>query len=150
MKRSQIDHPAIWGEVAYFHSKPVQASFAVASKIAQAKTPHRVVENLIKPAAVKMVRIMNSNVIANNCGMVPLSNNTVKQSIQEILLDVLQQTIGTVKLSGKFSLQLEEITDISNVRNLRCLCDTHTCANYPKQFLFLQSINKKCNRRRNI
>ena len=90
VKQSRIDCFAIWGGVAYLHSKAIQASFAVAWKIVQVKAPHTAEENLIKPAAVEIARIMSSDVIRNNLAMVvPLSNNTVKRHIQEILVDVL-------------------------------------------------------------
>ena len=67
---------------------------------------------------------MCDDAVANNSAMVSLSNNTVKRRIQEISVDVLQQTIDTVKLSGISSLQLDETIDIFNMRNLECLCDT--------------------------
>ena len=57
---------------------------------------------------------MCGDAVANNSVMVSLSNSTVKRRIQEISVDVLQQTIDAVKLSGIFSLQLDEATDIGN------------------------------------
>ena len=57
---------------------------------------------------------MRCDAVANNSVMVSLSNSTVKRRIQEISVDVLQQTIDAVKLSGIFSLQLDEATDIGN------------------------------------
>ena len=50
-----------------------------------------------------MTRIMCGNAVASNLAMVPLSNIAVKRRNQEISVDVLQQTIGFVKLSWKFS-----------------------------------------------
>ena len=55
-----------------------------------------------------MAKIMCSDAVANNLVMISLSNNTVKRRIQEISMDVLQQTIGAVKLTGKFRLQVDE------------------------------------------
>ena len=52
--------------------------FSVAWKIAKSKAPHTVGERLVKPAAVKVARIMYDGAVANKLAMVPLSNNTVK------------------------------------------------------------------------
>ena len=71
-------------------------------------------ENLIKPAAVKIARIMCGDVVANKLPMVPLSKDTIKRRIQGLSNHVLQQTIAAVKCSGKFSLQLDETSDIEN------------------------------------
>ena len=54
---------------------------------------------MIKPAAVKMARILFGDVVANKLGMVPLSNDTIKQRIQKISDNILQQTIAFVKRS---------------------------------------------------
>ena len=59
-----------------------------------------------------IARIMCGDAVANNMAMVPLSNNTIKQRIQELSDYVLQQTIAYVKRSEKFNLQLDEISDI--------------------------------------
>ena len=142
VKRSRNDCPAIWGGVAYSHCKAVLASFAVAWKIARAKAPNTAGENLIKPAAVEMAKIMCGDVVANNLAMVPLPNNTAKRRIQEILVDVLQQTIGAVKLSGKFSLQLDETTDISNDAQLMVFVRYRTSEDYEEQFLLCRPLTK--------
>ena len=86
--------------------------FFVSWKIAREKVPHTAGENLINPKAVEMARILCGDAIANKLAMVSLSNNTIKRRIQEISEDVLQQT--SVKRGRKFSLQLDETTDIGN------------------------------------
>ena len=114
VKRSRIDRPAAWGGVAYSRNKAVRVFFFVSWKIAREKAPHTAGENLIKPAAVEMARILCGDVVANKLAMIPLSNDTIKRRIQEISEDALQQIIASVKRSGKFSLQLDETTDIGN------------------------------------
>ena len=73
---------------------------------------------MIKPAAVEMTRILCGDAVANKLAMVPLSSDTIKRRIQEISEDVLQQTIASVKRRGKFSLQLDETTDIGKEAQL--------------------------------
>ena len=77
-------------------------------KNAREKAPHTAGENLTKPAAVEMARILCDDDVTNKLAMVPLSNDTMKRRIQEMSEDVLQQTIASVKRSGNFSLQLDE------------------------------------------
>ena len=112
--KSRIDCPAAWEEVVYSYDKAVRASFFVTWKIAREKAPHIAGKNLIKPAAVKMARILCGDVVANTLTTIPLSNDTIKRRIQELSEDVLQQTIASVKRSGNFNLQLDETTDIGN------------------------------------
>ena len=70
--RSHINHPSIWGGVAYSHKDAVQDSLSVAWKIARAKAPHTTGERLVKPAAIEMARIICGKAIAKKMAMVPL------------------------------------------------------------------------------
>ena len=58
------------------------ASSFVSWKIVREKAPHTAGENLIKPVAVEMARILCGDAVPNNLAMVPLSNDTVKWRIQ--------------------------------------------------------------------
>ena len=107
VKRSRIDRPAAWGGVPYCHNTAVRASLFVSGKIAREKAPHTTGENLIKPAAVKMAGILCGDAVTNKLAMVALSHDTIKRRIQELSDNVLQQTIASVKRSGKFSLLIE-------------------------------------------
>ena len=142
VKRSRIDRPAAWGIVAYFRNKAVRVFFFVSWKIAQEKAPHTAGENLIKPAAVEMARILCGDVVANKLAMIPLSNDTIKRRIQEISEDALQQIIASVKRSGKFSLQLDETTDIGNDAQLMVFVQYLDKNNYMEQFLFCPPLAK--------
>ena len=92
----------------------MHAFFAVAWKIACAKAPHTAGENLIKPASVEMARIMCGDAVANKLEMVPLSKDTMMQCIEELSRNVLQQTITAIRRCERFSLQLDETTDIGS------------------------------------
>ena len=135
VKRSRIDCPAAWGGVAYSHNKAVRASSFVSWKIVREKAPHTAVENFIKPVAVEMARILYGDAVAYKLAMVFLSNDTIKWRIQEISEDVLQQTIASVKRSGKFSLQLDETIDIGNDAQLM-MCVTLTQTTIWSSFCF--------------
>ena len=89
--------------VAYSHKDAVRASFSVAWKIARTKAPHTTGERLVKPAAVENTRIMCGGAVANKLAMVPLSDNIIKRRIEELSVDILQQSIAAVKQSEKFS-----------------------------------------------
>ena len=92
VKRSRIERPATWGGLAYSHNKAVRASFSVAWKIAQVNAPQTAVENLIKPAAVEIARIMCGDAVANELAMVPLSNASssgVSKNFQMMFCDKL-------------------------------------------------------------
>ena len=80
VKRSRNDRPATWDGVACSHSKAVKASFTVAWKIARAKAAHTAGENLVKPAAVEMAKLMCGDAVASKLAMVPLSNNTISDA----------------------------------------------------------------------
>ena len=106
-------------------------------------------ENFIKPAAVEMSRILCGDAVANKLAMVPLSNDIIKWRIQEISEDVLQQTIASVKRSGKFSLQLDETIDIGNDAQLMMFVRYLDTNDYMEQFLFCRPLAKN-SRRANI
>ena len=95
----------------------LEASYRVSLKIARAKKPHTIGENLIKPAATELARIMLGEDAAKILGSVPLSNNTIQRRIQDMGSDCKDQLIEDLKKSD-FALQLDESTDIANQAQL--------------------------------
>ena len=89
-----------------------------------------------------MARVLCGDAVANKLAMVPLSNDTIKRCIQEISEDILQQTIASVKRSGKFSLQLDETTDIGNDAQLMVFGRYLDTNDYMEQFLFCRPLAK--------
>ena len=114
----------------------------VSWKIVREKAPHTAGENLIKPVAVEMARILCGDAVPNNLAMVPLSNDTIKWRIQKISEDALQQTIASVKRSGKFSLQSDETIDIGNDAQLMMFVRYLDTNDYMEQFLFCRRLAK--------
>lgn len=98
--------------------KQIMASYSAAYLIAKAKKPDTIGEELILPAAVKIVEIIHGKEIAEAVRKVPMSNNTVSRRITEISNDILEQLIFRIKSSPKFSIQLDETTDVTNMAQL--------------------------------
>jgi len=65
--RSRAYRLSTSGVKTYSHGEAVHASFPVAWKNARAKAPHTAGKSLVKPAAVKIARIMCSDVLAQRC-----------------------------------------------------------------------------------
>ena len=97
---------------------------------------------MIKPAAVEMTRILCGDAVANKLVTVSLSNDTITWRIEEISEDVLQQTIASVKRSGKFRLQLDETTDTGNDAQLMVFVRYLVTNDYMEQFLFCRLLAK--------
>lgn len=98
-------------------TKAQRASYEVAYLIAQAKKPHTIGETLIKPAAIAMSRAMHGHKLARELESVPLSDGTISRRITDMAQDIKSQLIDRVK-KGKYALQLDESTDVSNCAQL--------------------------------
>ena len=142
VKRSRIDRPTASGGIIYSHGHAVRASFAVAWKIARAKAPHTAGENLIKPASVEMARIMCGDAVANKFKIVSLLNDTMKRRIKELSRNILQQTIAAIRHCERFSLQLDETTDIGSDAQLMVFVRYFDTNDFVEQFLFCRSLAK--------
>ena len=94
--------------------KALLASYEVAYLVAQSKKPHTIAESLIRPAAIAMTRAMHGEKIASTLETIPLSNDTMARRIGEMANDIKEQLIDRVKKSGRFSLQIDETTDVSS------------------------------------
>ena len=86
--------------------------------------------------------LLYGDAVANKLVTIPLSNDTIKRRIEEILENVLQQNIASVKRSGKFSLQLDETTNIGNDAQLMVFVRYLDTNDYMEQFLFCRPLAK--------
>lgn len=92
------------------NEKALVASYRVSYEIARCKKPHTIGEELILPAAIKIVETMFGDNFAKKLESIPLSNDTVARRIGDMAEDVQRQLLG--KLRDKlFSIQLDEATD---------------------------------------
>ena len=95
----------------------LEASYSIAFRIAQAKKPHTIGEELIKPCLIEATTQILGEEKANKLKVL-LSNDTVKKRISEMSQDILLQVVEEVRSSPLFSLQLDESTDISSCAQL--------------------------------
>ena len=93
-------------------------SYLVALRIAGKMKPHSIGEELVKPAATDMVRLLCGDGMAKKIQTVPLSNDTVRNRIIDMSFDVKDQVVASMKAAGKYSCQLDQSTDISKTHNL--------------------------------
>ena len=94
--------------------KALEASYHVAKLIARQKKPHTIGETLIKPACLEMVRVMLGPNEVKEMSKISLSADTIKRRIADMSSDVLETLITKLKTAKKFSLQIDESTDIKN------------------------------------
>ena len=98
--------------------KAVEASYHVAKLIAQQKKPHTIREELIKPACLEVVGLMLGQKEAEQVRKVSLSAETIKRRIGDMSEDLLETLLNKLKTSRKFSLQIDETTDIKKQAQL--------------------------------
>ncbi|XP_054469041.1 protein FAM200B-like [Anoplopoma fimbria] len=92
----------------------LRASYHVAHRIAKAKKPHTIAEELILPAAMDMVREVLGQSAADRLKTIPLSNDTVARRIQDMSCNIKEQTTARVQASPYYALQMDESTDIAS------------------------------------
>ena len=87
--------------------------------IAKEGKPHTIGETLVKPAALKMANILLGKAAENKLSQIPLSNDTISSKIDDMSNDILAQVVADLISSpAKFSLQLDEITEVSSLSQL--------------------------------
>ena len=98
----------------------IEASYLVALRIAKAKKPHTIAEELLLPATKDIVRAMLGAEYVNKLNTISLSNNTVSRRIDDMSADIMEQVIQEMKSAplGIFSIQLDESTDVANCSQL--------------------------------
>ena len=92
--------------------KGMEASLLVSQLIAQRKQPHTNAESLVVPCCQEIVRSMLGENTAKKIQKIPLSDNTVSQRINDMMVDILEQLEDKLSKSKLFSIQLDESTDI--------------------------------------
>ncbi|XP_076055299.1 protein FAM200C-like [Oratosquilla oratoria] len=121
IKRARFDEKGTLPALGFvLIDKPVlTASYEVASLIAKQDKPHTIGETLVKPAALKMANIMLGKAAENKLSQIPLSNDTISSRIDDMSKDILAQVIADLISSpAKFSLQIDETTDVSSLSQL--------------------------------
>jgi len=114
----------------------LRASFLVALKIAKEKKPHNIGENLILPCCKDIVRNMIGDEAANKLNSLPLSNNTIQRRIGEMADDIKEQVVKEIRDAGKFSIQLDETTDVNSCAQLLVFARYIKESDFKDEFLF--------------
>ena len=98
----------------------IEALYLVTLKIAKAKKPHTIAEELLLPATKDIVRVMLGAEYVNKVNTISLSNNTISRRIHDMSADIMEQVIQEMKSAplGIFSIQLDESTDMANSSQL--------------------------------
>nr|XP_054606757.1 protein FAM200C-like [Nothobranchius furzeri] len=121
VKRARFDEKATLPALGFVPiNKPIlTASYEVAYLIAKQGKPHTIGETLVKPAALKMANLILGTAAEGKLSQIPLSNDTISDRIECMSKDILAQVVADLISSpAKFSLQLDETTDVSNLSQL--------------------------------
>ena len=86
----------------------------MANRIAKAKKPFTIGEELILPAAKDICRELLGEAAVKKVAQVPLSASTVTRRIEDIAEDTETQLLERIKKSPWFAIQVDESTDIDN------------------------------------
>ena len=93
----------------------VKASYEVALLGAKSMKALAIDESLVMPAAKIWIKNVIGVEAAAKLETVSLSNNTIKNRVEEMPIDIADQVISSEKDSKYgFSVQLDESTDITN------------------------------------
>ena len=122
----------------------MEASYRIAFRIAQAKKPLTIGEELIKPCLIEATTLVLGREKANKLKEISLSNDTVKKRISEMSQDILSQVVEEVRFSPPFSLQLDESTDISSCAQLLVYACYIFENNVKVQYLFSEPLSTTC------
>uniref|UniRef100_K7F2K4 DUF4371 domain-containing protein n=1 Tax=Pelodiscus sinensis TaxID=13735 RepID=K7F2K4_PELSI len=110
LKRQRLDSTSAFYNKS---SNAVRASYIVAYKVAQAKKPHTIVEQLVLPSAKEVVWLVFGKEAARKLNDISVSNDTVSRGINEISQNISEQVVDEIKKSPLFAIQLDESTDIA-------------------------------------
>ena len=93
----------------------IEASYLVVLRIAKAKKPHTIAEELLLPATKDIVRVMLGAEYVNELNTIFLSNNTISRRIDDMSL-ILWSKYQEMKSAplGICSIQLDELPDVAN------------------------------------
>ena len=113
-KREQEGQKQLLRATTSTNASALRASYLVANRIAKAKKPFTIGEELILPAAKDICRELLGEAAVKKVAQVPLSASTVTRRIEDIAEDTETQLLERIKKSPWFAIQVDESTDIDN------------------------------------
>ena len=115
----------------------LKASYLVANRIAKAKKPFTIGEELLLPAAKDICCELLGEAAVKKIAQVPLSASTVTRRIENISEDIDKQLLERINKSPPwYAIQVDESTDVDNkatlvyVRYIRKMCRRIFCVHY--------------------
>uniref|UniRef100_K7FTI9 DUF4371 domain-containing protein n=1 Tax=Pelodiscus sinensis TaxID=13735 RepID=K7FTI9_PELSI len=121
-------------------SNAVCTFYVVAYKVAQAKKPHTIVEQLVLPCAKEMVRLVLGEETAKKPNDISVSNDTVSRWINEISQNISEQVVAEIKKSPLFAIQMDESTNVSLCSQLLVFARYMVEGDF-KDFLFCKTLD---------
>jgi len=124
------------------NEKPLlHASYRVAYMCAKKKKPHTIAEELVKPCALEMTKIVLGAEAQQKLQQIPLSNVVIHTRISDISKDILQQVIEDIKASNvPVGIQLDESTDVENCSQLMVFVRYVKEKEIVEEFLFCEPL----------
>ena len=101
----------------------LRVSFLVANRIAKAKKPFTIGEELILPAAADICHEVLGVAAVKKVAHVPLLASAITRRIDEIAEDIEPQLLERINESPWYAIQVDESTDIDNKAIMHVLCD---------------------------
>ena len=146
VKKSRLD---FGGKYQQQNMAAIEASYLVALRIAKAKKPHTIAEELLLPATKDIVRVLLGAEYVNKLNTISLSNNTVSRRIDDMSADIMEQVIQEMKSAplGIFSIQLDESTDVANCSQLLAYVRYIYEGDFKDEFLFCKPLEATTNAR---
>uniref|UniRef100_K7GEU5 DUF4371 domain-containing protein n=1 Tax=Pelodiscus sinensis TaxID=13735 RepID=K7GEU5_PELSI len=118
-------------------SNAVHTSYIVAYKVAQAKKPHTIGEQLVLPCAKEMVQLVLGEEAARKLNDISVSNNTVSGQIKNIS----EQVMDEIKKSPLFAIQLDESTNVALCSQLLVFAGYMVEGDFKDEFLFCKILD---------
>ena len=96
------------------NASALRASFLEANRIANAKKPFTIGEELTLPAAMDIYRELLGEAAVRKVAQVPLSASTITKRIDEIAEDIEVQLLERVNESPWYAIHVDKSTDVDN------------------------------------
>ncbi|KAI6658867.1 SCAN domain-containing protein 3 [Oopsacas minuta] len=113
----------------------LRASYKVSLRIAKAKKPYIIGEQLLVGCIGDVCREMLGESVAKITARVPLSNDTVARRVIDLACDMEEQLIEQIKSAKWYSLQLDESTDVANLAILLLYVRFEHCGDVKEEYL---------------
>ncbi|XP_076042024.1 protein FAM200C-like [Oratosquilla oratoria] len=120
------------------------ASYQVAYQTAKSKKPHTFGEELIKPCAFVMAKVLLVRKAEKKLQQMSLSNDVILNRITDVSEGILEQVVADIKASPvQLSLQVDQSTYIQKLLSANNSNAVHEGEKNNKSILFCESLNTK-------